>query len=457
LFSNYIEEEGKKMLIRKNVLKLAIPIMVEQTFVMLLGVCNTMMAGHIGAQAVSAIGMVDSINMLFISFFAALSVGATVVVAQQIGQEQPKKANETAKQAIVSGFIVSAVITLLLWIFRVPLINFLYGSAEELVKSNAKLYIEFTLLTYPFIAIELIANGILRGAGDTKTPMYISIFMNVINIILGYILIYGVQPLYIPSLGIMGAAIAIAIARMIGAILIMIILFRGSKIIKIRKLFPFKFDMKIQKNIFNIGIPAGMEQVIFNTGKLIVQVFIVTMGTASIAANAIGMSISQIINVPGNALCLAATTLVGQYVGRNDIKGAKSTLIYLVKFTTVCLVTIGVIFVPIAEWVASLYTNVPEVIRLTGLLIKSNSIALLAWAISFVLSSGLKGAGDTRYTMMTAFIGMWIFRIGLGYIIGIVFKVGILGIWIAMYVDWIVRGTLYLLRLRGTKWILHRL
>lgn len=445
------------MLIRKNVLKLAIPIMVEQTFVMLLGVCNTMMAGHIGAQAVSAIGMVDSINMLFISFFAALSVGATVVVAQQIGKEQPKQANETAKQAIVSGFILSVIISLLLWILRVPLINILYGSAEELVKSNAKLYIEFTLLTYPFVAIEQIANGILRGAGDTKTPMYISIFMNVINMILGYILIYGVNSLYIPSFGIMGAAIAIAIARLIGAILIMIILFRGSKIIKIRKLYPFTFNMKIQKNIFNIGIPAGMEQVIFNAGKLIVQIFIVTMGTASIAANAIGMSISQIINVPGNAICLAATALVGQYIGRNDIKGAKSTLIYLVKFTTVCLVSIGIVFVPIAEWVASLYTNVPEVIRLTGLLIRSNSIALLAWAISFVLSSGLKGAGDTRYTMMTAFIGMWIFRIGLGYIIGIVFKVGILGIWIGMYVDWIVRGTLYLLRLRGTKWILHRL
>ena len=445
------------MLIRKNVLKLAIPIMVEQTFVMLLGVCNTMMAGHIGEDAVSAIGMVDSINMLFISFFAALSVGATVVVAQQIGQEQPKKANETAKQAIISGVIVSTVITLLLWIFRVPLINFLYGSAEELVKSNAKLYIEFTLFTYPFIAIEQIANGILRGAGDTKTPMYISMFMNVINIILGYVLIYGVHSLYVPSFGIMGAALAIAIARMIGAAIIVIILFRGSKIIKLKKIFPFKFDMKVQKSIFNIGIAAGMEQVIFQTGKLIVQVFIVTMGTSSIAANAIGMSISQIINVPGNALCLAATTLVGQYIGRNDIKGAKSTLIYLVKFTTVCLVSIGILFAPIAEWVASLYTNVPEVIRLTGLLIRSNSIALLAWAISFVLSSGLKGAGDTRYTMMTAFIGMWVFRICLGYILGIVFAMGILGIWIAMYIDWIVRGTMYLLRLRGEKWILHRL
>ena len=146
------------MLIRKNVLKLAVPIMVEQTFVMLLGVCNTMMAGHIGQEAVSAIGMVDSINTLFISFFAALSVGATVVVAQQIGQEKPKKANETAKQAIISGLIVAGAITLFLWIFRVPLINFLYGSAEELVKSNAKLYIEFTLFTYPFVAVSQICK-----------------------------------------------------------------------------------------------------------------------------------------------------------------------------------------------------------------------------------------------------------------------------------------------------------
>lgn len=445
------------MLIRKNVLRLAIPIVVEQTFVMLLGVCNTMMAGHIGEEAVSAIGMVDSINMLFISFFAALSVGATVVVAQQIGQGQSKKANETAKQAMMSGIIVSGIITLFLWIFRVPMINFLYGSAEELVKSDAKLYIEFTLLTYPFIAVEQISNGILRGTGDTKTPMTITMFMNVVNIVLGYILIYGLHVLSIPSLGIMGAAVAIAIARTIGTIVIIIVLFRGSRNIKISKIYPFKFDMKIQKDIFNIGIPAGMEQVIFQTGKLIVQVFIVTMGTASIAANAIGMSISQIINVPGNALCLAATTFVGQYVGKNDIKGAKSILMYLVKFTTLSLVTIGILFVPIAEWLASFYTNDPEVIRLTAVLIKSNSIALLAWGISFVLSAGLKGAGDTRYTMVTAFIGMWVFRICLGYILGILCGIGVLGIWIAMYIDWIVRGSMYLIRLRGVKWIRHRL
>ncbi|NRZ65295.1 putative MATE family efflux protein [Clostridium beijerinckii] len=235
------------MLIRKDVLKLAIPIMIEQTFVMLLGTCNTMMAGHIGEQAVSAIGMVDSINNMFISFFAALSVGATVVVAQQIGRNKPKKANETAKQAIVSGILVSLIITLLLWIFRIKLINVLYGSAEELVKIDAKLYLEFTLLTYPFIAIEQIANGILRGCGDTKTPMQITIFMNLINIALGYTLIFGINTLSIPSFGIAGAAVAIAIARLIGTLIIMLVLFRGSKIIKLKIYFHLNLIWKYRK------------------------------------------------------------------------------------------------------------------------------------------------------------------------------------------------------------------
>lgn len=445
------------MFIRKDALKLAIPIMIEQTFVMLLGTCNTMMAGHIGEQAVSAIGMVDSINNMFISFFAALSVGATVVVAQQIGRNKPKKANETAKQALVSGILVSFIITLFLWVFRIQLINVLYGSAEELVKVDAKLYLEFTLLTYPFIAIEQIANGILRGCGDTKTPMEITMFMNLVNIILGYLLIFGVGILHLPSFGIEGAAVAIAIARLIGTLIIMLVLFRGSKIIKIKTILPFEFDMKVQKNIFNIGIPAGMEQVIFNAGKLIVQMFIVTMGTASIAANAISTSIAIMINVPGNALCLAATTFVGQYVGRNDIKGAKNTLIYLTKFGTFCLVSLGLIFIPISRWLASLYTNVPEVISISSTLIRSNSIALLAWGLSFILSSGLKGAGDTRFTMLTAFIGMWIFRIFTGYILGIVLGIGVLGIWIAMYIDWIVRGIMYCIRLKGDKWLKYRL
>ena len=254
------------MFIRKDVLKLALPIIVEQTFVMLLGVCNTMLAGNISEEAVSAIGMVDTLNNIFISFFAALSVGATVVVAQRIGKGNIEEGNETAKQALASGLILSLIITLLIWLYRTGLINTFYGSADELVKINAKIYIEFTLLTYPFIAIEQIASGVLRGAGNTKTPMKITIFMNVINIVLGYILIYGIHVfnLNTPSLGIEGAALAIAFARFIGAVIIIGILFKGIGDIKIKRTSSFKINLKTQKEIFNIGIPAGVEQLLFN-------------------------------------------------------------------------------------------------------------------------------------------------------------------------------------------------
>ncbi|MGS5517957.1 MATE family efflux transporter [Clostridioides difficile] len=451
------------MFIRKNVIKLAIPIMIEQTFVMLLGVFNTMMAGHIGEEAVSAVGMVDSINNIFISVFAALSVGATVVVAQQIGKRDSENVNETIKQALVSGVILSFTITILMWVFRIGVINLFYGSAEELVKSNAKLYIEFTLFTYPFIATQQIANGILRGCGDVKKPMYVTMFMNIINVTLGYILIYGIDlnslgiNLQIPSYGITGAAMSIAIARIIGCIVIVRALFKGNEFISIGKIFPIKIDVETQKSIFNIGIPAGVEQLLFNAGKLIVQVFIVTMGTSAIASNAIGMSIASIINVIGNALALSATTLVGQYIGRGDIKGAKSTLLYLTKFATVCLFAVGAIFIPIAPWISSMYTQNTSVIDVSTQLIRSDCLAMVIWPISFVLSAGLKGAGDTRYTMMTAIIGMWIFRIFTGYVLGVVLKFGVLGIWIGMYTDWLVRGTLYCLRLRGTKWLKHKL
>lgn len=447
------------MFIRKNVLRLAFPIMVEQTFVMLLGVCNTMMAGHIGEEAVSAIGMVDTLNNIFISFFAALSVGATVVVAQRVGKGDVKEVNETVKQALASGLILSLIITIFMWIFRTGIINTFYGSAEELVKVNAKIYIEFTLFTYPFIAVEQIANGILRGTGDTKTPMVITIFMNGINILLGYVLIYGIHVFHvnIPSLGIEGAALAIAIARLIGTTIIVGNLVKGTGNIKLRNVLPFKLELKTQKEIFNIGIPAGVEQLLFNGGKFIVQIFIVTMGTTAIASNTIGMSIAQIPNVIGNSLTLAATTLVGQYVGRDDIKGAKSTLIYLTKFATIFMVLMGFIFIPAAPFFSKLYTNNMDVINTSAMLLRANALAMIIWPIAFVLSAGLKGAGDTRYTMVTAVIGMWIFRIGVGYILGIKLNVGVLGIWIAMFSDWFVRGILYCIRLKGTKWLEHRI
>ncbi|MBZ9623410.1 MATE family efflux transporter [Clostridium sp. FP2] len=432
--------------IRKDVFNLAIPILTEQLFVISLGMINTMMAGHIGKEAVSAIGMVDSINNIFIAFFSALAIGGMVVVAQFVGQGNIKKANATMKQALFSGLIITLLVTMLMFLFQGPIIASLFGTAEPEVISNAHTYLGITLLTYPLITIDLVANGLLRGAGDTKTPMKVSIFMNIINVCLTYTFIN------IFSMGIVGAALGIAIARVSGGIIILIVLLRGSKILKLTNIREFKFDKSLLKLIFGIGVPASVESLIFNGGKLITQIFIVNMGTIAIASNAIAGSVATMLNVPGNSLSIAATALVGKYMGRGETKEAENSLSYITVLSTVFLTVIALLFIPFAGNVVSLFTNNKEIIHLASTVLIVNSICIPLWSISFVLPSGLKGAGDVKYTLITTIIGMWLFRITLGYLLGVVLNLGLVGIWLGMVIDWVIRGSLYCIRFKKGKW-----
>ncbi|MBU3129570.1 MATE family efflux transporter [Clostridium tagluense] len=432
--------------IRKDVFNLAIPILTEQLFVISLGMINTMMAGHIGKEAVSAIGMVDSINNIFIAFFSALAIGGMVVVAQFVGQGNIKKANATMKQALFSGLIITLLVTMLMFLFQGPIIASLFGTAEPEVISNAHTYLGITLLTYPLITIDLVANGLLRGAGDTKTPMKVSIFMNIINVCLTYTFIN------IFSMGIVGAALGIAIARVSGGIIILIVLLRGSKILKLTNIREFKFDKSLLKLIFGIGVPASVESLIFNGGKLITQIFIVNMGTIAIASNAIAGSVATMLNVPGNSLSIAATALVGKYMGRGETKEAENSLSYITVLSTVFLTVIALLFIPFAGNVVSLFTNNKEIIHLASNVLIVNSICIPLWSISFVLPSGLKGAGDVKYTLITTIIGMWLFRITLGYLLGVVLNFGLVGIWLGMVIDWVIRGSLYCIRFKKGKW-----
>ncbi|HBM79304.1 MAG TPA: MATE family efflux transporter [Clostridiaceae bacterium] len=445
------------MRIREDVLKLTAPIVVEQVLTISLGVVNTILASNIGKEAVSAIGMVDAINNVFIAFFSSLAVGGTVVVAQYTGHNDIKDANKASGQAMSSSIIISLAVTLLMWVFRYPIINGLYSSAEQSVLSQSYIYFEITLLTYPLICITLTACGLLRGAGDTKTPMKVNIIMNIINIFLSYILIYGINIRFlnfrIPGLNVEGAALGIALTRVIGSIMIMLVLLKGSKIIKLKGPHMLKVDLNMQKMIFNVGIPSGLESLVFNGGKLITQIFIVYMGTAAIAANYIANSITTLINIPGAALSIAATTLVGQNMGRGDPKNAEDLMVYLTKLSSACLLVVCFLSIPLTRAFCLLYTRSEDVLKMAVNITRQWDIVTPAlWSIAFVLPAGLKGAGDATYTLVTSFIGMWIFRITLGYILGIPFKLGVAGIWIGMYVDWAVRGILYWARLKKGKW-----
>jgi putative MATE family efflux protein len=447
------------MLIRKDVLKLTGPIVAEQAFVMIMGVINTMMAGHIGKEAVSAVGMVDSINNILISFFSALAVGGTVVVAHYTGQNNYKSANDAAKQALVSGTVLALAVTLITFLLRHVLVTALYGSAEQMVIENAITYLNITLLTYPLIAFTSVACGVLRGAGDTGNPMKVTIIMNILNIIFSYVLIYGIEiggshfHIDIPGLGIFGAALGIAIARTAGSVLIAFTIIRGSKLLKLSFDFHFRFDFEQLRSIFGIGFPASVESLLFNAGKLITQIFIVGMGTASIAANYIAASIFGLLNIPGAALSIAATTLVGQYMGRGESDEAKSTLTYLIKAASVSLFAMCALVFPFSTFIASLYTSSRDVIEIAAAVIRTSIITIpTIWSLSFLLPAGLKGAGDAKYTMAVSVFSMWAFRITMGYILGVPLKMGVMGVWIGMYIDWLVRAVLFYIRLQSGKW-----
>lgn len=440
--------------LKKEIMVLGIPILIEQILITTMGMVNTMLSSNLGGEeginVVSAISMIDSFSYLFISVFSALAIGGTVVVAQYKGREDHQKANEAAKQGVVSAALISCAITLLLLVFNSPLIRVVYQNVEPIVMDYGIKYFAIVLLSFPFMAITLISNGVLRGAGDTKTAAISNVIGNLFNIVLTYLF------LYVFNWGIIGAGLGISLARMIGAAYVIWILLRGKAALQLTQLHQYRPNMNFLKQIFYVGVPAGVESIIFHLGKLLTQVFIGGMGAIAMSSNSIANSIINLINIPGNALSTVSTTIVGQEIGKGKLDEARKGLQYITRFAVVCLVLLGALSIPTAWYFVGLYTDNTDVLDYATKLIQLNALATPIWAFSFVLPGGLKGAGDGKYTMKTAIIGMWVFRVGLGYLLGVTLKWGVYGIFIAMFVDWAVRGILYSIRLHGDKWLNHR-
>lgn len=447
------------MKIRRDVVNLAMPILTEQVCIKLMGVVNAIMAGRLGTEVMSAIGMVDALNSIFINLFTSMAVGGTVVVAHYTGRRDWKSCNETARHAFLSGGIISFSATLLIYVFIGGVVGVLYGSAEQAVLDNLYIYLKITLLTFPLMALTAVASGVLRGVGNTRTPMQINIIMNVLNVVFSYVFIYGIKlegahfNISVPGMGIAGAATGIALARLAGTLLSIYALTNGSNKICMRFDRKFRLNWELLKSIYGIGLPSGAESLLFNGGKLIIQTFIVGMGTSVLAVNYVFNSIAGITSIPADALNITATVLVGQYMGRNESEEAKRALLYVMKLSSICLAVIGVVAFPLTGLMVSVFTDNREVVELSSLLLKIHLVLMpLMHAFSFVLPAGLKATGDAKLTMMVSFFSMWAFRVVMGYIFGVVLNFGIIGIWIGAYIDWLARSILFYIRLQRGKW-----
>ncbi|RDK96984.1 putative MATE family efflux protein [Enterobacillus tribolii] len=449
----YANKKRYRVLFWREITPLAVPIFIENTCVLLMGVLSTFLVSWLGKAAMAGVGLADSFNMVIMAFFTAIDLGTTVVVAFSLGKRDRKRARAAARQSLVLMTLFAILLTALIHQFGVQIIDFVAGEATPEVKALALTYLELSAWSYPAAAITLIGSGALRGAGNTKIPLLINGGMNILNIVISSALIYGVFSWQ--GLGVAGAGLGLTLSRYIGAFAIVAILATGftpALRITLKSYFaPLKFA--ILAEVLGIGIPASIESVLFNCGKLLTQMFVAGMGTDVIAGNFIAFSVAGLINLPGNALGSASTIITGRRLGKGQIGQAEKQLRHVFWLSTLGLTAIAWLTAPLAGAIASLYTSDADVKEVVKILLWMNAAFMPIWAASWVLPSGLKGARDARFTMWVSMLGMWGCRVVAGYVLGIMLGMGVIGVWLGMFLDWAVRGAFFYWRMISGRWL----
>lgn len=449
----YAKRKSYRVLFWREVAPLAVPIFLENTCVLLMGVLSTFLVSWLGKESMAGVGLADSFNMVIMAFFAAVDLGTTVVVAFSLGTRDRKRARAAARQSLVLMTVLALGLAIGIHLAGEQIINVIAGEATPEVKALALSYLQTTVWSYPAAAIALIGSGALRGAGNTKIPLLINGGMNILNIIISSILIYGA--LGWGGLGFVGAGLGLTIARYIGAIAIIAVLavgFNPALRITLKSYFT-PLNGSILREVLGIGIPASIESVLFNAGKLLTQMFVAGMGTNVIAGNFIAFSIAALINLPGNALGSASTIIVGRRLGKGQIAQAERQMKHIFWLATIGLTAIAWGTAPFAGLFASFYTQEDDVKQVIKILIWLNAAFMPIWAASWVLPAGLKGARDVRFAMWVTMLGMWGCRVVAGYFLGIVLGMGVVGVWMGMFMDWAVRGVFFYWRMVSGRWL----
>ncbi|AMB77188.1 MULTISPECIES: EmmdR/YeeO family multidrug/toxin efflux MATE transporter [Pantoea] len=449
----YPKRRSYRTLYWREISPLAVPIFFENACVLLMGVLSTFLVSWLGKEAMAGVGLADSFNMVIISFFAAIDLGTTVVVAFSLARRNGKRARAATRQSLAMMTILALILVIAIEFWGHLIIDAIAGAAEPKVKALALSYLQVSAWSYPAAAITLIGSGALRGAGNTKIPMLINGGMNILNIMISSVLIYGCFSW--DGLGFVGAGLGLTITRYIGAFAIIYVLmigFNASLKITLSSYFR-RWNSSILYEVLSIGVPASIESVLFNGGKLLTQVFVAGMGTNEIAGNFIAFSVASLINLPGNALGSASTIITGKRLGKYQVFQAERQAKHVFWLATICLSCVAALTVPLAGLLARFYTSDPEVINVTKHLIWLNALFMPIWAASWVLPAGLKGARDARYTMYVSMFSMWCARVVAGYLLGIELGMGVIGVWLGMFLDWTVRGLFFWGRFTSGKWL----
>lgn len=439
--------QAKPLFSTRALCALILPLMVEQLLAVTVGMADTMMVSRVGEAAVSGISLVDSVNVLLIQVFAALATGGAVVVSQYLGRRDRQSVCAAARQLIWITALLATVIGAVVLVGNRWILQFVFGRVEPAVMENAMTYFWLSALSYPFIAVYNAGAALFRSMGNSKVSMMTSFIINIINIGGNAILIYGFH------WGTAGAGTATLVSRAVAAVVMVVLLHHRNNPVYLEGLLRPYLDRKLAGSILKVGIPNGVENGMFQVGKLLVAGLISSFGTAAIAANAICNNLGSISNIPGAAIGLGMVTVVGQCVGARDHAQARRYTKLLLGWTYAVMTLTNLAVMLLAEPLIGMYHVGAETNRMAFEVMAVYCIlCAVVWPLSFTTPNALRAAGDARFTMTVSMFSMWIFRIGFSYILGSWMQMGLFGVWLAMEIDWVVRALFFTIRFLGKKW-----
>ena len=437
------------MFSNSQLVALAVPIVIDALLAIAAGLVDSAMVSSAGEAAVSGISLVDSLNLMFILLFNAVTTGGVVVTSQYIGSRNIERAKCSANQLLYGSTAMATFLMLVLIFFIPQTITLVYGALEADVFESAKIYFFWTLIGYPFFAIGSSCTALLRAQAKSSLALWITGGVNILNVIGNAILIYGLD------MGVAGAAISTTFARLVWAAAGLIILHNKELTVHFENLLKFKLDFDILKRVMTIGGANGLENGLFQAGKLLVASLVASFGTIAIAANSVANTLCNIGWTTVGSFGTVLLTVVGQCMGAKETEQAK---MYTKKIVNFCIILVFVLFGSVFLFRNQLVQifdfgeeALRESARITGIGALLTIASVYSW--SFIPVAAYRAAGDTKYAVILAVSSMFTFRVGLSYLLGHFFNMGLVGVWIGMWGDWTCRTIFNVIRYRSGKWL----
>ena len=439
-----VRADKEMMFTNRQLVALMWPLLLEQFLAITVGLADSLMVATVGDAAISAVSLVDSISNLMIYIFSAMAA----VAGQYIGQRQKEDACNAGQQLIALLGAVSVFFVALLYLFRTQILTVMFGHIEPDVMAATNTYYLYVMASIPGIALYNGGAALFRTMGRSDVSLKVSLLMNSINVIGNAVLIFGF------GMDVAGVAIPTLVSRTVAAVVILSLLFNRDLMLHLSDIRGFRVDMRLMKNIFYIGVPSGVENGMFQLGRLVLFSLISTFGTASMVANAIGNTLGNFNCFAGQALNLGLAAVVSQCVGAGEFDQARAYLKKIAKWTYGIMAAVNLTIIALLPLIMRVYNVSPEAEKLAVTVAMIHGIsAIFIWVPAFMVPGFLRAAGDAKFTMLASMLTMWIVRVMLAYVLGKYMGYGVIGVWFAhAIVDWSVRSVIFFLRYRSGKW-----